>query len=280
MIIAGGGKIPFAYMLPISSVLNDIHKSLGVKVTIPSAVEIERILSRQRRKSRPHSTSTKKIIDTPNRVLDSSLPKSAKIPLSKFAADNGLKRDLRDRHRHSYQEGRSEKKSTRDTKYVGKRSTISDIKPERRSLPKAPQVNSDSLDMNVPKYRLSQLAICSPLSLTALFVNITRATNIVEQVSNGTKNISRQLRYETINVLVELNRSSKWIADYHEAPIKAADKKFLLHAFESIRLECEFIFNKCKTFQLLQSSRSRSSGSFGTVRDMFFRVWRTRQDSG
>lgn len=44
MIIAGGGLFPWAYMLPIKSILNDVEETLKTKTIIPSAAQIQQII--------------------------------------------------------------------------------------------------------------------------------------------------------------------------------------------------------------------------------------------
>lgn len=280
MVIAGGGTFPFAYMLPITSVLRDIQSSLGVEVTIPSTDEIKRILERHGNKARPRFSSTIKASDTPKRVIYPISRYSTRMKQPEFAENHDFRKAHYDRRTHSYQEKRTGKKSAQDTKSVRAKSTASDMKWDPSSLPETLQAKSDLRDMNVSRKEPGQLTICPSFSLTVLFTDITRTINNVEQLSNSTQNISRQLRSECINVLMELNRSAKWIAEYHGANIKAADKDFLTFAFEAIRLECDFISNKCTTFQLLESPHNSGSGFFDTVREWTVgRARRTRQDS-
>ena len=79
MIVAGGGILPFAYMLSINSILCDIRDSLGVNISVPTDDDIDRILFLSREK-----ISTAPVRDT---VARNRMPSSPGSPQDSSITD-------------------------------------------------------------------------------------------------------------------------------------------------------------------------------------------------
>lgn len=276
MIIAGGGTISFAYMLPIVSILQDIQSSLGVQVTIPSEAEIKRIISIQNSKSRPNPVSTKKVNrnhDTPEHLADPVYQTSTKTQLVNSTVVQNLDQGFSDGQPQTPQGKSIFKRNTQDTKPFRLKFTASDIEHDLS--------NPRLLKVARWQNQSARLTVYSPTSLIALSSNISTTIITVEQLTNCSKSLSPQLRSATLNILIELGRSANWVNEYHGATIKAFGKDHLTYAFESIKLECDFISEKCRRLQQLGFPRVPGSGYFGTVHALAsLRLWRILPDSG